>query len=178
MCIVIDINTFASVFDSTSGKHADFKPVLDWIMLGKGKIVYGGSKYREELGKAKKYLNFLGELAKVRKIVVVDDVKVDDTQAELEKRVNHQKFNDPHLVAIIIVSGCKLICSNDKEAYPFFKNKDLYRNQGSRPPKIYAKANNSNLLSDENIAAICKPLGRLPNRVSQQLLGFARRNFE
>ncbi len=67
MCIIIDTNAFAPVFDRTSQNHAEFKPVLDWIVSGKGKIVYGGTKYKLELGKAYKYLKLFAEFKKINK---------------------------------------------------------------------------------------------------------------
>lgn len=62
MCIIVDTNTFGPVFDSNNEKHAEFKPVLDWVLHGKGKFVIGGSKYMAELKKAKKFLKVFGVL--------------------------------------------------------------------------------------------------------------------
>ena len=169
MCIVIDTNTFASVFDPSSEKHSEFKPVLEWIVFGNGKIVYGGSKYKQELREARKYLSFFLELSKARKTKEINDAEVDEKQKEIERIVNDKKFNDPQIVAIIVVSGCKLICSEDKSAYPFFKRKDLYPKHITRP-KIYSKASNADLLSDNNIAEICKPTRRLPKELGQGVI--------
>ena len=44
MCIIVDTNCFAPVFDRKSEKHNQFAPVLEWIISGKGKLIYGGSK--------------------------------------------------------------------------------------------------------------------------------------
>ncbi len=44
MCIVIDTNAFHAVFNPISQKHGDFRPVLEWIVHGRGKIVYGGDQ--------------------------------------------------------------------------------------------------------------------------------------
>jgi predicted nucleic acid-binding protein len=121
MCIVIDANTFAHVFNSSSKNHHEFKPVLDWIVYGKGKIVYGGTLYKKELRNAPKYFKLFLELSKSSKVVEVDMILVDKKEQEVAKLVNHPNFDDPHLIAIIIVSGCKLICSHDSKAYSFLK---------------------------------------------------------
>jgi hypothetical protein len=41
--IVVDINTFASIFEPESNEHKEFKPVLDWATSTKvACFVYGG----------------------------------------------------------------------------------------------------------------------------------------
>lgn len=45
MAIIIDANCLARVFDKTNIEHDEFVPVFDWIVNGKGKLIYGGSKY-------------------------------------------------------------------------------------------------------------------------------------
>jgi hypothetical protein len=52
MCIIIDTNRFSSIFEEENSDHDEFKPILDWIIFGKGKIVYGGTKYKQELTRA------------------------------------------------------------------------------------------------------------------------------
>lgn len=155
MCIIIDANTFSSVFDSKSDDHMEFVPVLNWILNGKGKVVYGGTQYRDELRVAKRYLGIFGELKKARKVVELPTETVDAEQQRIENLVVHHDFDDPHLIAIISVSGCRLVCSKDTRAYPFIKNRDLYARPSLRP-KIYSGARNSRLLRDSNIAQCCK----------------------
>ena len=169
MCIVIDTNTFSPVFIPNSQKHGDFRPVLEWIVYGKGKIVYGGDKYKQELRKAGKFLKFFIELSKVSKVIEIDCQQVNEMQQKVEHLVNHRDFDDAHLVAIIIVSGCKLVCSHDSSAYPFLQRKDLYPKNVTRP-KIYRQSSNRNLLCDRNIADICKPCSKLPKAITQKLL--------
>jgi hypothetical protein len=53
MCIIIDADTLGLVFNPETKEHKKFKPVLEWINNGKGKIVYGGTKYEKELINAK-----------------------------------------------------------------------------------------------------------------------------
>lgn len=155
MCIIIDTNTFSSIFDSKSAEHIEFRPVLNWIKNGKGKIVYGGTKYRNELRKAQKYLGIFNELKKARKIVEIPNEQVDSEQIRIEDLITHRDFDDPHLIAIVSASRCKLICTKDKRAHPFIKETSLYPESGMRP-KIYSSSINSDLLCDLNIAGCCK----------------------
>lgn len=159
MCIVIDANTFSSVFEKNSSDHSDFRPVLEWICNGKGKIVYGGTKYKEELSSTRKYLRLFRQFDAARKIVKIDDQSVDNEQNRLRSLIDHRNYDDPHIIAIIIVSGCKLICSKDSKAYQYFKNKALYPKRFKRP-RIYSNSTNADLLCDTHIAECCKPTER------------------
>jgi len=46
-------------------------------------------------------------------------------------------FDDPHIVALLNISNCKNICTDDYRAIPFFKEKSFYSN--SVIPKIHTK---------------------------------------
>lgn len=162
MCIVIDTNTWASVLDTASADHLAFKPVHDWIFGegGKGKIIYGGSTYINETPpKYRKLLKYFTDMGKAKG---VSSDAVDFHETALKQKIQHPDFDDPHIVAIIIVSKCKLICTNEKRAIPFFKDKKgvLYPKRFHKP-KIYHAALNRDLLIDKNMAAICLPAIKL-----------------
>lgn len=172
MCLVIDMNTVPCVFNRESDHHQDYAPVLDWIINGKGKMVCGGSKYWEEFKKISKYLRFLNQLNKAGKVVKVDDQLVDAKMNELKSLCSHRDFDDPHIAALLIISGCKVLCSEDERSYPFIKRKEWYP-QGKRPPKIYKRtafSRASIILSDENIADICTPCLKLKKEQTKVLL--------
>lgn len=153
MCIVIDTNTLPSVFKKESDNHAEFKPVLDWIINGKGKIIFGGTKYTNEL---KKYLNIFLQFKKAGKAVFISNEKVDADELFVSTQIVDTDFDDQHIVSLLRVSGCKLICSLDKKAYPFFRHKLFYSSATNRP-RIYSNSSNISLLVDRHIADICKP---------------------
>lgn len=165
MCIIIDTNTLALVFDKTTKGHDEFKPVLDWIFKGKGKVVYGGTKYKLEL---KKYLALFKELNTANSAVNIDDLKVDEAEFVASSMINNKDFDDQHLVGLLTVSKCKLICSNDKRGYPFFRH-NLFFNPASNKPKIYSGRRNSGLLIDRHIAVVCHPCST-PNAIQKQIL--------
>ncbi|MBF0538327.1 MAG: hypothetical protein HQL03_08765 [Nitrospirae bacterium] len=158
MCIVIDTNCISCVFDEDNDEHHDFEPVYKWLRYGKGKIVYGGSTYAGELQKITARRNFLKGFEKADKIVYIDDADVDNKEEEYKAHVNRD-FDDPHIVAIVAVSGVKLVCTKDKRAIPFLKNKQFYKK--GKSPKIYTSKKNADLLCDDNIAERCKPAHRL-----------------
>lgn len=160
MCIVIDTNVIASVFKSSSANHAQFKPVKDWIIEGKGQIVFGGTKYIQEI--KGNYLALFNQLKIAKKAVYVKNDLVDTEQSIVDKMLAHKDFDDQHLVGLLRVTKCKLICSLDSKAYPFFRHNLFFTPAASRP-KIYSSVTNTNLLCDNNIAAICKPCSATTN---------------
>lgn len=168
MCIIIDTNTFKSVFDQMSDDHKNFAPIFDWILNKKGKIVYGGTKYKSELKESYRFLKVFGQFARMRKVVEIDDHLIDAYQKELELLENHKDFDDPHLVAISYISKCRLICTNEKRALPYLSRKDFYPNNSPRP-KIYTSSKNTNLLCDKYFADVCNPCIKLKKSESESL---------
>jgi hypothetical protein len=153
MCLVLDINAFHLVF----GGHESFKPVLDWLLYGRGKLVMGGSKYDEELAKMKKYLRLISLLKKGCKIVRANNDAVDQKVIEITRACPDPDFDDPHMVALLSVSGCKLFCSEDQRSYKYIKRKEWYT--GSIPKIYRSKSLRSakHILSDQHISGICMP---------------------
>ncbi|MDH1840491.1 hypothetical protein ACEUCT_07640 [Aeromonas caviae] len=163
MCLVIDMNTIPVIFNPQSEHHEKYKPVLDWIIHGKGKMVCGGTKYWDELQRIGKYIRFFNQLNKAGKVVKIDDGKVDEKMKELMILCTDPDFDDPHIAALLIVSGCKVICTEDERSYPYIRNKCWYP-KGRNIPKIYKKTSfkiASKLLIDDNIAEICLPCLKL-----------------
>ena len=154
MCIIIDSDTFAAVFNAECAEHAEFLPVYDWILEGKGKVVLGGSEYEAQLSRCGRYLNLFFELGKKGKVVVCPTDEIDQVQEELEAMVNRKQFDDAHIAAIVQVSGCKLVCTKDSRSLRFIKDPSLYRHP-VRPPRIYSRAAHQHLLCDQNIAKCC-----------------------
>ncbi|WP_189629843.1 hypothetical protein [Roseivirga thermotolerans] len=158
--MIIDTNTFKSVFDVEAQDHDDFAPVYNWIIEGEGKIVFGGTKYKDELRCAYRYLKVFNQFARMRKVITVDDKEVDDYQVKLEEIEKHKDFDDPHLVSICYISKCRIICTNEKRAIPFLARKDFYPKNSPRP-KLYTSKRNSDLLCRKNMAEICMPCDKL-----------------
>jgi len=169
MCIIIDANSLGSVFDKSAKGHEKFKPIFDWIFYGRGKVVFGGSRYFSEI--VGKYSALFIELRKANMAVPIDNAKVDATTKTVSKLLKHRDFDDQHLVGLLIVSGCKLICSLDDRAYPFFQHEKFF-SPASKRPKIYrgAKKNNE-LLINKNIADVCQPC-RTTTKAQRELINF------
>ena len=172
MCVIIDTNVFGDVFEKESKNHDDFEPICRWISEGFGRIVYGGSKYKSELNQATKYLKLFKHYNDARRIIKLSDEEVDRIEKmiskELEEEINpiiskhdlENKFNDPHIVSIAIVSKCRIVCTKDKGLSHFLKMSRFYP-QGAGIPKIYKNKSNRDLIKDDNIVEVCKPSEQL-----------------
>jgi len=95
------------------------------------------------------------EYAKMNKVVRVKDDEVDNWEKKIKTKKRQSKFNDEHIIAIVIASGCVLVCTKDSASIPFIKDRVFYP-KSCKKPKIYSGIRNKNLLTDCNIAPICK----------------------
>jgi hypothetical protein len=128
MTIVVDINCLPAVFSPEAQNHHDFAPVQRFIENGIGVLVYGGSKYLQELGKMTRYARTVRLMSEQGRAVKIDSEAVDRKQAELERILSGSDCDDPHIVALLAVSNCGLLCSIDHRSFPHVKNRHLYPN--------------------------------------------------
>jgi hypothetical protein len=154
MCLVIDANCFRLVFGK---KHSGFTPVRNWIEDGNGRMIYGGQKYNREL-KDWGMLGVVKELDTGRKTVHIPDAEVDAIEKELKHKFPEAAFDDEHIVALVITSGCRVVCTNDKQAMPYLKCRDVFANYaGVQRPKIYTgDKRHIKLCCAEHVVAKCR----------------------
>jgi hypothetical protein len=108
-----------------------------------------------EVAKIGSIAHTLAEYGRMGKLVHCPKETVDSEETLVKSIESSKKFNDPHLVALVRSSGCKLICTRDKNSHKYLTMIKLYRSSLERP-KLYTQAGNSNLLRDSNIVACCK----------------------
>jgi len=153
MCLVIDACCIPKVFNRENRHHQNFAPVLEWVSNGNGCMIYGGTKYFVELQQLPKYLGIIGELQRKGRAIELPRTRVDAIAATLKVEVTDADFNDEHLVAIVIVSRCRVVCTEDKLAIPYLKRREFYCCHGMKTPKIYRSSRNQNLCCAGNVVA-------------------------
>jgi len=168
MPIIIDTNCFANVFSRSSSKHADFEPVLNWVLNGKGLIVYGGTQYKKELSKSNKYQYIFRLLKQTGKVIDKCDEEIDAIQAEIEEKVGNKDFDDIHLLAICLVTKCRIICSEDVRSIKFVCDKEYFP-KGFKKPVYYTSEKNKDLLCDKYVSDNFKPLCKIKNAAAQKI---------
>ena len=120
MCIVVDANVFSEVLNKDP--KSSFKPVSDWIYSSLGKFVIGGTKYKEEIGfnEHESKINQLLQLKKASKLVLIADDKVDKEENGLKAKLD-KNCDDHHIIALLQVSGCKLLASKDQRSFSYIQ---------------------------------------------------------
>ncbi len=151
MCLVIDACCIPKVFDGGNKHHHNFAPVLEWVTNGNGRMIYGGTKYATELQALGKYLKVIVELKKSGRAVQMPNADVDAIAATLKVQITDPAFNDEHLIAIVIVSRCRVVCTVDKVAIIYLKQPQFYSCHRMKKPKIYQSIKNKNLCCDKNV---------------------------
>lgn len=155
MCIVVDPPSFIPIFRSGDPNHSEFKSVLDWVTEGPAKFVLGGSQYQSELRAIRSVLPILLELEKKGKVVRIGTAEVDAEVTLVRALETSTDFDDPHLVAIVRLTGCKLVCLRDPRAHRYLRSSRFYARASARP-KLYTRSRNGRLLCSENLAPCCR----------------------
>lgn len=114
MLAIVDANQ-AGNFAKTDSDH--LHEFVRWVLSG-GKVALGG-RLTSELGKVGSFLPFLSQWRSSGRLILISDTLVN----ELENSLPPIKSDDPHVVALAIISDAKLIVTDDK---PLMKDmKDL-----------------------------------------------------
>lgn len=154
MCIVIDINTLAMVFNEHNTRHADFAFVKNWIDGRGGFVVYGGTKYKAELAMTVRYMRLLRLLRDAGQAISIRDEAVDEIELIVRDKTDGTECDDQHIIALLGAAGCPLLCSIDSRSFEFVKNRRLYP-KGTPPVKIYTSARNKKLLKKADPRKLC-----------------------
>jgi hypothetical protein len=120
-------------------------------------MIYGGTKYNEELSKQKEILALVTELSRQRRTVLLPPLEVDNIAEELKNRFPEQDFNDEHIVAIVAVSRCRVVCTLDKGAMSYLRNRAVLAPYGVKRPSIYSGSQGHHkLCGDKYVVDICR----------------------
>lgn len=149
MCIVVDPGTLPIILKDDNSDHENFKPVLDWILSGQGKLVYGGTTYAVHLERMPSILKVMRLMREGRRVLLLDNSAVDQVESQLYSQCKSSKFDDGHVVAAVIVSGCRLVCTHDTSSHRFLRRDSFYVGK-ARKPSIYSNTKCCRLLCKKN----------------------------
>ena len=134
MCAILDTNAAHEVFGSNAGQATEAgEAFLEWLNLGKGKLVVGG-QLREELDQVPGFRVWAKRAASFGRQMEISDRLVDSKTKEIKNR-GSCRSNDEHIIALAQASGARLLFSNDKNLHEDFKDHDIIKNP---PGKIYS----------------------------------------
>jgi predicted nucleic acid-binding protein len=139
MCLIIDSNIVHKVFLSPDPDYQPLKKALD----DRGAtLVYGGELRREYL-KMAKFIKRLRLLDQSGAAKIFPDALIDSHTGAVVAAGGY-KSNDPHVLALAIVTGARLLCSDDDALSDDFKNKKLIDNPRGN---VYRRAAHAHLIS-------------------------------
>ncbi len=123
MCLIIDANTVHKVFPSPT---AAYEPIAKAVANGTARIYYGGELAREYMVIEwfRRYLRALDQKGSAR---FFPTSKVDAKELELQQR-NCCRSDDSHVLALALVSGARLLCSEDNLLCDDFRDCQIIAN--------------------------------------------------
>ncbi|MEK6805047.1 MAG: hypothetical protein AABY95_00165 [Pseudomonadota bacterium] len=121
MCAILDANTSGEVL--SANPPADAEMFRSWVETGSGSLVAGGKLLRE-LENNRSVQKWLVNLKAAGKLFRINDGLVD---AEEEKLAlpGVCVSDDPHVVALAVTSGARLLFSRDNDLRSDFRNPSL-----------------------------------------------------
>ncbi len=130
MCAILDNDVVHEVFGQN--RPAAGKAFFDWIDSGGGRLVGGGRLFRELVRNE----NFRAWWQAATASGRVDRVGDEVVEAETVRLAARKacRSNDPHVIALALVSGARLLYSNDRRLGDDFRNRKLI---GNPPGKVY-----------------------------------------
>ena len=136
MCAIVDANVANEVFgDGCSPAGQSF---LDWLSSPRGQLVIGG-ELRRELSRSHRFVRWLGSAIRYGRAQSLADEEVEARTDELCQR-EICRSDDEHVLALALVSGARLLYTNDAALIEDFKNREIVQNPTG---KIYTTARNN-----------------------------------
>lgn len=125
MCAIVDASVVGELWDDNSSEAG--RGFRQWIEGPNGSLVLGG-KLTQELDSLR-VTRWIRELTLGGKLRRFDDQDIAQLTAKLEARTStdplHCKSDDHHIIALALISGARLLFSNDRDLQQDFKNPGL-----------------------------------------------------
>ena len=121
MCVILDNNVVFEVF--ADGRPPAGEGFFNWIDSGRGRLV-GGGKLLKELGRNENFRLWWRQAVLAGRATRVAD---DAVQIETNRLADGTtcRSNDPHVIALAVVGGARLLYTNDRNLQRDFKNRHL-----------------------------------------------------
>ena len=125
MCVIVDNNVAGLLFGDSKHRPDAATKFLEYVDGGRLKLVAGGRLVEELCGSAKVQA-WLEERVKSGKANIVPSHKVEEVERQLIQE-DRLKSDDPHVLALALVAGARLLYTHDDALTDDFKDPDLIR---------------------------------------------------
>ncbi len=149
MCAIIDANVLGDVFGPKPTQAG--KEFLDWITdpKGSGRLICGGELQKELMGSSEGFREWARVALNTGKMKNINEGKVRTKMAQIRK--GSIRSNDPHILALALASGARLLYSNDTDLRADFQNKKLIDPVGSLYSTLTRKKDRRKLLEKKGL---------------------------
>lgn len=132
MSLIVDTNQIAAIFDNEISGSFETK-IRKFIFSGSTILVCGGRLKREYL-EVRKALPDLTRLFRMGLLRYYNDNQVDQEEARYSDL--SISSDDPHVLALARISGCRVLISRDHRLAADFKNPKFLQPKGSVINKV------------------------------------------
>ena len=136
MCGIVDANVAHEVFGDDRPPAGE--RFFDWIASPRGRLVVGG-KLRRELGRDHRFVRWLGNAIRTGRAREIADDSI-EARADGLRRRGICRSDDEHVLALALVSGARLLYTNDPTLIADFKNREIVATPRG---KVYTTAENN-----------------------------------
>lgn len=144
--LLLDVNAISCSLDEGNADHARFAPVREFLIDRFGRFAVGGTKYLQELGRLTRYLALIDELEKRGQVHRVSSDLVDKEESRISDLEDSADFDDPHIIALVIVARVSVVATADTRSDRFIVSAKFYPSKFRRP-RIYHDARHKSLLA-------------------------------
>ena len=127
MCAIVDVNNCHKIFGDLEQRTPAGRYFLDWLEGTSGRLILGGTKFNSEIGKVRRYIDWLKTAVSTGHAHRVKDHLVDTAERELEAG-NVCQSDDLHLIALARIGGARLLFSEDLDLHEDFGNPGIVAN--------------------------------------------------
>ena len=140
MCIIVDANRLGKLL--TEPPDEDAAPIRRWLQRPGGTLIYSTSgKFAEEIGaKARRQL---ASYRRAGKALLIPASRFAEEERRLQQS-GRMKSDDPHVLALALASGARLLYTGDKRLVADFTDAKLISKPRGR---VYSSRANASLLT-------------------------------
>jgi predicted nucleic acid-binding protein len=136
MSLIVDNNVAVEFF---CGSTPDLQPLKQAVLDAICCLYYGGQLQREYF-RSEKVRRMVKQFDQAGRAKKVSDTAVDKKTDEVKPKC---VSDDPHVIALALVSGARLLCSRDQDLHTDFKNPELINSPRGH---VYQNASHEHLI--------------------------------